>query len=584
MPIRQLSPAEINRIAAGEVIERPASAVKELVENAIDAGATEIEVIAEGGGLSLIRVTDNGSGMDAADLALCVERHATSKLASGDLLDIRSLGFRGEALPSIGAAGRLSITSRPQGAAHAYEISVEGSVKSPVRPAAHAPGTRIEVRDLFFATPARLKFMKSERAENAAIALVVKRLALAFPRIGFSLTCGERAGLSLPPVAPDDERALRQRLARIMGRDFAEDATAVRFERDGIAMTGFAGRPTLNRPDAALQHLFVNGRPVKDRLLLSAVRAAYGDLVPKGRHPFAVLFLALSPQRVDVNVHPAKSEVRFREGPLVRSIVITGLRDALAQAGAAASSHLSRAALPAFRRSFATPRAEVSPAYMTAGFAETGQAPLAPPPLAPAQATSRLTPDRPLGLAKAQLHRAYIVAETETGLVLVDQHAAHERLVYEKLKAGLAQGGIARQGLLIPEIVEMDESDAAALIGAREELDRAGLTVEPFGPGAVAVRETPALFGQGDIKALVADLAAHFRAGRSEGLEERMHAVLASIACHGSVRSGRTMRPDEMDALLRQMEETPNAGQCNHGRPTFVELPLAEIEKLFQRR
>lgn len=587
MPIRQLTPAEINRIAAGEVIERPASAVKELAENAIDAGATEIEVVATDGGLSLIRVTDNGAGMDVRDLALCVERHATSKLAGGDLSDIRSLGFRGEALPSIGAAGRLSIVSRAAGSAHAHEISVAASVVSEVRPAAHPRGTRIEVRDLFFATPARLKFMKSERAENTAISDVVKRLALAFPQIGFSCTCGERTGLSLTEVQPGDEEGLRRRLARIMGRDFAEGAEPIAFERGGISVSGFAGRPTLNRPDAALQYLFVNGRPVKDRLLLSAVRAAYGDLVPKGRHPLTALFLLVEPERVDVNVHPAKAEVRFRDGPLIRSIVIASLRDALERVAAKTSHHLSRAAIPAFRAPL-MPRYGISERASPSRYAPQGFAEREEPPLEAGKTfdghQSALVPDQPLGQAKAQVHRAYIVTETDNGIVLVDQHAAHERLVYEQLKAALAKGGIARQGLLIPEIVEMDEPDAAILVDHQKELERSGLTVESFGPGAVAVRETPALFGQGNIKALIADLAAQFRAERTEGLEERLHAICATIACHGSVRAGRPMRQEEMDALLRQMEATPNSGQCNHGRPTYVELPLAEIERLFQRR
>lgn len=580
MPIRQLTPAEINRIAAGEVIERPASAVKELLENAIDAGARQIEIVTADGGLSLIRVTDDGIGMSRHDLALSVERHATSKLNDRDLLEITSLGFRGEALPSIGAAARLTIISREEGAPHAHEIRVEGGVKSELRPSALSRGTQVEVRDLFYATPARLKFMKSERAENAAIAHVVKRLALAFPEIGFSYGSGERAGLMLPPVQAGDEDGLRRRLARIMGRDFADDAVPFAFERDGIAASGFAGLPTLNRPDATLQYLFVNGRPVKDRLLLSAIRGAYGDLVPGGRHPLAVLFLNLPPRRVDVNVHPAKSEVRFRDGPLVRSVVIAALREALARGGAATSRHLARAAVASVRAEtlpVSQPQAEGRPN----GFSESPQPAISQPS---EKEAATLLADRPLGQAKAQLHNAFIVAETPNGMVLIDQHAAHERLVYERLKANLADGGIARQGLLIPEVVELDEEDAGALIEHRAALEEAGLAVEPFGPGAVIVRETPALFGQGNIRGLVTDLAAYFRSGRQEGLEERLHAILATIACHGSVRAGRPMRLEEMDALLRQMEATPNSGQCNHGRPTYVELPLVEIQRLFQRR
>ena len=596
MPIRQLTAAEINRIAAGEVIERPASAVKELVENAIDAGATEIEVVASDGGLSLIRVTDNGCGMGADDLALCIARHATSKLDAGDLGNIRSLGFRGEALPSIGAAGRLTITSRPEAAPNAFAITVENSIASLVRPASHPRGTRVEVRDLFSTTPARLKFMKFERAENAAITDVVKRLALAFPQVGFACVLGERTSLALGAAAADDQSAIRQRLARIMGRDFAEQAEPVALNRETLRISGFAGLPTLNRPDPGLQYMFVNGRPVKDRLLLSAVRAAYGDLVPRGRYPLVALFVTLAPDAVDVNVHPAKAEVRFRESSLIRAVVITALREALQRAGAQASQHLARAAVPAFRTasrahqtglSYPMPRADS--ARNTSGFAEddTPQLGGGMGRATNANASAEPSPSQaqqPLGHPKAQLHRTYIVSETETGMVIVDQHAAHERLVYERLKASLASGDLPRQGLLIPEIVELQEEDAAALIAHCDEMARLGLTLEAFGPGAVCVRETPALFGQGNIRALVQDLAAQYRDDRQGGLNERLNAICATIACHGSVRAGRLLRVEEMNALLREMESTPNSGQCNHGRPTFIELPLADIERLFQRR
>jgi DNA mismatch repair protein MutL len=586
--IRQLSQVEINRIAAGEVIERPASAVKELVENAIDAGAATIEVVAQNGGLSLLRVTDDGRGMDEADLGLCVERHATSKLASGDLLEIRTLGFRGEALPSLGSVGTLRIATRPSGSASGFEIVVERGRKSSIRPAAARPGACVEVRDLFAGTPARLKFMKSERAENAAIADVVKRLALGCPHIGFSLTVGERASLSLARADPDDENAVRQRLARIMGRDFAEGAEPVRLERERITLTGFAGRPTLNRPDPSLQYLFVNGRPVKDRLLFSAIRAAYQDTIPRGRHPLAALFLTLPADEVDVNVHPAKAEVRFREASLIRSLVISALNEtlrtgasALAKPAAAAfgPAPASQPQTQAFQ--YRAPLRPVSPPQpvVANGFAEAPQTAFGEDS-APAAGQAEF----PLGVARAQVHKTYILSETEGGVILVDQHAAHERIVYEKLKAALWGGRVARQLLLIPEIVEMGEEDAALVLEHRDRIAESGLVLEGFGPGAVIVRETPAILGQADLQTLVRDLAQELEDSTKGGVEAKIHAICATMACHGSVRAGRAMRLDEMNALLREMEATPNTGQCNHGRPTFVELSRADLERLFERR
>jgi DNA mismatch repair protein MutL len=585
--IRQLSQVEINRIAAGEVIERPSSAVKELVENAIDAGATSIEVVAQEGGLSFLRVSDDGCGMDEVDLALCIERHATSKLASGDLQDIRTLGFRGEALPSLGSVGRLRIVTKQHGPARGLEISVEAGSKSPIKPAAARPGTVVEVHGLFSATPARLKFMKSERAENSAISDVVKRLALANPQTGFSLTVGERASLSLARAEPDDDNAVRQRLSRIMGREFAEEAEPVRLERGDFSIAGFAGRPTLNRPDASLQYLFVNGRPVKDRLLLSAIRGAYQDFMPRGRYPLATLFLNVPVEAVDVNVHPAKAEVRFREASLVRALLVSALHEALRRgASVPANPTPARPALAAEPQPAAfqyhaplrnPPQSFTAPA---SGFAEQPQttfAEFAAPE--PAQA-----PDEPLGTARAQLHKTYIVAETPDGMVLVDQHAAHERIVYQKLKAALAGGRIARQLLLIPEIVEMPEEDASLVLEHSEKLADSGLVVESFGPGAVAVRESPALLGQCDLQSLIRDLAHELASSETASVEARLHAICATMACHGSVRAGRAMRLDEMNALLREMEATPGAAQCNHGRPTYVELSRAELERLFERR
>jgi DNA mismatch repair protein MutL len=584
MPIRQLTQVEINRIAAGEVIERPAGAVKELVENAIDAGATSIEIVAQNGGLSLLRVTDDGCGMDEADLSLCVERHATSKLPAGNLQDIRTLGFRGEALPSLGSVAGLRIVTRPAGLNRGFEISVESGKKSGVRPAAARPGTCIEIRDLFAATPARLKFTKSERAENAAITDVVKRLALACPHIGFALTVGERASFALAGAAPQDENAVRHRLARIMGRDFAEGSEAVRLERDGVSLSGFAGRPTLNRPDASLQYLFVNGRPVKDRLLLSAIRGAYQDLVPRGRHPLVALFLGLPAEDLDVNVHPAKAEVRFREASLVRSLVVSALSQTLRSAGVSAAPR-PFAAAPAEQSGGEQYRAPLRAAWQPYnGAAASGFAEEASPPLAPSDPSPEAQPDERLGAARAQLHKTYIISETADGVILVDQHAAHERIVYEKLKAALAGGRIARQLLLIPEVVEMAEEDAELILAHRDKLAESGLVLEGFGPGAVIARETPSLLGHCDVQSLVRDLAHELKESANGGVEARLHAICATMACHGSVRAGRVMRIDEMNALLREMETTPNAAQCNHGRPTFVELSRADLERLFERR
>ncbi|HZP10460.1 DNA mismatch repair endonuclease MutL [Methyloceanibacter sp.] len=603
MAIRELPPNLVNRIAAGEVVERPASVVKELVENAIDAGASRIDIVATGGGLGVIRVTDDGSGMDKADLVLSVERHATSKLADDDLSRILTLGFRGEALPSIGAVARLSIQSRARGAHEAYEIAVDGGRKAPLKPAALGAGTRVEVRDLFYATPARLKFMKSERAESAAIADMVKRLALAKPEIAFSLANGERTTLRLEPCPPGLIDHGLTRLGRILGEDFVADALAVEGARGEVNLEGFAGLPTLHRPNAAQLYLVVNGRPVRDKLLAGTVRAAYGDLLPQGRYPMLALFLTLPPEEVDVNVHPAKTELRFRDPNGVRSLLIGALRDALAKAGHRATATLSQAALERMTRPDLgrAPEAQNAGRYHVAytrerravGFAEPAQAPLSP--LAePSGDTRGMQADHeqdtahPLGAARAQLRDTFIIAETEDALVIVDQHAAHERLVYERLKRAFANGGISRQMLLIPEVVELDAEAAANLCAASGELERLGLVVEPFGASAVAVREVPSLLGTFAVKSLLKDLADELAETEGEQgsrlIAGRLDRVLSTMACHGSVRAGRRLSPEEMNALLRDMERTPFTGQCNHGRPTYVELKLADIEKLFSRR
>ena len=595
MAIRALPPNLVNRIAAGEVVERPASVVKELIENAIDAGATRIDVTATAGGLGLIRVADDGSGMDQDDLVLSVERHATSKLAGDDLANILTLGFRGEALPSIGSVARLAIQSRARGADNAYEVSIDAGRKSKPKPVALTQGTTVEVRDLFYATPARLKFMKSERAEWTAIAEMVKRLSLAKPETAFGLANGERNVLRLPAGAPGLTDLALNRIGLILGQNFVADALPVSATRGGLHVEGFAGLPTLHRPNALQLHLIVNGRPVRDKLLSTSVRAAYGDLVPNGRYPMVVLYVGLPPDEVDVNVHPAKAELRFRDAQEIRSLIIGALREALGNAGHRATSSLSQVALghmmrpgephrPYLPRSL-LPMSGLSAEY---GFSDRSQTSL--PPLAPT-ADARTHEEEvsatsyPLGAARAQVHDMFIIAETEDSVVIVDQHAAHERLVYERLKSSYANGGIARQILLIPEVVELDAEAADRLGAASADLEQLGLVLEPFGRAAVVIREVPALLGQGDLKNLLRDLADELAEGEG-GLvvAERLDHVLATMACYGSVRAGRRLNAQEMNALLRDMERTPFTGQCNHGRPTYVELKLADIEKLFQRR
>ena len=615
MPVRQLPEGMVNRIAAGEVVERPASVVKELVENALDAGATRIEIVTDGGGRRLIRVSDDGTGMTRADLALAVERHATSKLPDDDLLDIRTLGFRGEALPSIGAVAHLTIATRRAGEPHAWEIAVNGGDKTQVKPAALGEGTRVDVRDLFYATPARLKFLKSDRSEGEAIREVVRRLAMSRPDVAFTLAGEERKPTTWAAALPGPPGRLA-RLADILGAEFRANAVEVSGGREGLAIEGFAALPTLTRANSLGQYLFVNGRPVRDKLLIGVVRAAYADYLPRDRHPIVALFVTLDPREVDVNVHPAKAEVRFRDPGLVRSLLIRALQEALAREGRRAATTGGSATVAALRPA-ATPwrgsgggaagrpwdwrrspsRPADAPGFATPprggaalGLAEAAQAafdvgaPSADARVELVEAAPDLL-DRPLGAARAQVHETYIVAQTRDGIVIVDQHAAHERIVYERLKAALERSGIARQILLIPEIAELDEADVERLLARAGELARYGLVIEPFGPGAVAVRETPSLLGEIDARALVRDLAEHVAEwDEALPLERRLMHVAATMACHGSVRAGRRLKGDEMNALLREMEATPNSGQCNHGRPTYVELKLGDIERLFGRR
>jgi DNA mismatch repair protein MutL len=581
--IRQLDEAAVNRIAAGEVVERPASAVKELVENALDAGARRIAVDIAGGGKTLIRVTDDGHGMSPEDLPMALSRHATSKIDGSDLLAIHSFGFRGEALPSLGAVGRLTIRSQAAGFDGA-EVTVEGGRMGPVRPAALPRGTVVELRDLFFATPARLKFLRSDRAETMAVAEVIRRLALAEPGVGFTLRDVTEAagGRVLVSVEPGDATG---RAARIIGPDFADNALWVDAERDGLRLTGLAALPTYSRGSSVTQYISVNGRPVQDRTLLGALRAAYFDVLSRDRHPAAVLDIACPPERVDVNVHPAKSEVRFREPEGVRSLIVGGLRAAIAGAGHRAASTLGAATLAAMQpRVYQMDR----PSQGSLRAAHAAQAPMpgfAEAPAARIEVRGEPSEESlPLGAARAQLHGNYIVAQTTAGIVIVDQHAAHERLVYERLKAQAA-GGVPAQALLIPEIVDLSPTDAARLLEAAADLANLGLTIEAFGGNAVAVRETPAILGPVEAAPLIRDILDELAdLGASTTLRGRIDAILSRMACHGSVRSGRSLRADEMNALLREMEATPGSGQCNHGRPTHVTLSLADIERLFGRR
>jgi DNA mismatch repair protein MutL len=588
MKIRRLSEGTINRIAAGEVVERPASAVKELVENALDAGAARIDVAVSAGGADLILVEDDGEGMGEGDLALAVERHATSKLGHDDLSDIKTMGFRGEALPSIGAVARLTIQSRTADG-EALQIDVDGGRVLGPKPcgfrARGQHGTRVEVRELFYATPARLKFLKSSRSEDLATLDVVKRLAMARPDVAFTLTLDGRRALDLQAEA-DFFSGRLNRLARIMGRDFGDNAAPVSIERESVRLAGFAGLPTYNRANSAMQFLFVNGRPVRDKLLIGAVRGAYADFLARDRHPALALFLDCDPTFVDVNVHPAKTEVRFRDAGLVRGLIVSSLKRALSDAGHRASTTVAGDVLASLRPDayvwrepnpppgmFEAAREYHAPLF-TAGVSARVEAP-----------PDALAPSSPLGAARAQVHETYIVAQTQDGIVIVDQHAAHERLVYEKMKTAMASGGIARQPLLIPEVVDLDPSEVERVSARAAELAELGLVVEKFGPDAVIVREVPAMLGKLDIKGLLRDLADDIaETGSALSLKERLEEVAGTLACHTSVRAGRRLNADEMNALLREMEATPHSGQCNHGRPTYVELKLSDIERLFGRR
>jgi len=612
MRVHQLPETLINQIAAGEVIERPASVVKELVENAIDAGARRIEIATAAGGKALIRVIDDGLGMDAEDLTLAVRRHCTSKLDQR-LDDISTLGFRGEALPSIGSVARLTIRSRPKDMPHANEVSLAGGVPAPLRPAAANQGTTVEVRDLFFATPARLKFLKSDRAETAAITEIVRRIAIAFPAVRFTLSGPDRSTLDLPATGEDR----LARIAQVLGDEFAANTIALDATREEVGLAGHIGLPTWNKANSLSQYAFVNGRPVQDKQILTAIRAAYSDTLPRGRYPVAVLWITLDPALVDVNVHPAKSDVRFRDPGLVRGLIIGAIRQSLISGGDRASPSASTGLAQAFRspETFreASPatrfgygqsgglaaaltgswHATTSPSRplngFGTGFSEPSQPEIAETAMPSARSDDSSadlsTVENPLGAARTQIHENYIVAQTRDGLVIVDQHAAHERLVFERFKTALKAGKVASQILLLPEIIDLPEDDCDRLAERAEDLAEFGLVLERFGPGAIAVRETPSMLGEADVAGLVRDMADEIAEwDSSTGLRDRLEAVASTMACHGSVRSGRRLVTEEMNALLREMERTPGSGQCNHGRPTYIELKLTDIEKLFSRR
>ena len=607
--IKQLDEAAINRIAAGEVIERPSSAVKELIENSIDAGATSILVDVADGGKTLIRVTDDGCGMTPADLPLAVSRHATSKLNSNDLFNISTFGFRGEALPSLGAVSRLNIKTKGM-ETDAAELTVDAGIISKIKPIALNQGAVIELRDLFYATPARLKFLRTDRTELQEINKIVKSLSIAYPYISFKLRDisqnKDRLLFNTASETGANNTALKKRISRVLDPSFVENSCAIKAERENFKLSGYAALPTFSRGSTNLQHIFINQRPVKDKILIGAVKAAYSDFLAKDRYPAVVLFLECDPHFVDVNVHPSKLEVRFREPGLVRGLVISAIRHALAEAGHRASSTIAGTALGAIKVNNSFPSSVYQREPNKNSFRN----------LAPDSIFKRVEPDQidsfgnqqfeelktptgslgnndsedqlssqfPLGAARGQVHENYIIAQTEDSVVIVDQHAAHERLVYEKLKKQMAASSVARQVLLIPEIIELSSSDITTLITAKAQLFKSGLVLEEFGDNAIIVHETPALLGDFNVKSLILDIMDELsNSGNSKKLEEEITSILSRTACHGSIRSGRRLNQEEMNALLREMEVTPYSGQCNHGRPTYIELKLKDIERLFGR-
>ncbi len=627
MTVRFLDQTLINQIAAGEVIERPASAIKELVENAIDAGATKIEVAIKDGGRTLLCVTDNGKGMPRKDLELCVERHATSKIPDGDLFNIRTLGFRGEALPSIGSVSRMTVTSRPQNGDDAWQMLLEGGQKHAPQPASAPAGTRVEVRDLFFATPARLKFLKSSTTELNHITDIIYRQALVNPHIAFYLRNEDKQTLNFPTDG--------DRLNTILGKDFQQNALPLDFQRGESRLTGWTSIPSYNRSNSTDQYLFVNGRPVKDKLFATALKVAYMDVLAGNRYPAAVLFLACDPEDVDINVHPAKAEVRFRDGNLMRGFIIAAIREALQtmatqsssaigdkaiaaftpeqsaygaaygsspsfrgygrgssssgySSGSSGASSGSSTSLPLLHRTQYTPLSDVTPAFHHGTFsASPGTVSASIAQFNQPDHISETQPhreDHPLGYAKAQVHETYIIAESNSGVILVDQHAAHERLVYETLKRDLANGLIKRQSLLIPTVLELTHGQFQTLQGYLEKLSQFGFTIEAFAGNSLIIREMPTLLNKCNLKQLFLDLASEIAdRGTDTTVEATLHEILADKACKNSIRAGHKLSIEQMNALLREIEKTPFSSQCNHGRPTYIKLSKADLEKLFER-
>lgn len=597
MTIRILPPTLVNRIAAGEVVERPASVVKELVENAIDAGATRIDVTLEQAGKNRIVVQDNGKGMNKEELILAVQRHATSKLPSDDLLNIQFLGFRGEALPSIGSVSRMNIVSRAAGTFESWSLAVEGGHIDEPEPASLSVGTRIEVCDLFYATPARLKFLKSDRTEVQQVVDILTRLSMAHPSLSFSLISDGRKIFDVQAQMGDEAQARLARLTEVMGKDFTQNAMLLNHQRETIVLTGFASLPTHNRGTSSEQYLFVNGRPVRDRLLLGSLRAAYQEVLAHNRHALAVLFFELPAEEVDVNVHPAKAEVRFRDSNLVRGMIVGAIKNALSQHGFRASATVASDALARFSvgggssASYAYSSSPVLRERSTMQHVLQHSFAQDLPPMAKPANDPERSPESvdyrtyPLGAARAQLHQTYIIAETVEGMAIIDQHAAHERLMLEKMKLGLTKQGIERQKLLLPEMVSLPEDLAECLLARQDELSAFGLVFEAFGGGAIVVREMPVMLGDCDVSALIREIADNIREyGESLALKEKIEHLCGTIACHGSIRAGRSLSIAEMNALLREMEATPLSGQCNHGRPTHIVLKRRDIEILFGRR
>lgn len=596
MSIRRLPEHLVNRIAAGEVVERPASALKEIVENALDAGATRIAVRLSNGGLDRIEVSDDGCGMDSADMALALERHATSKLPDDAIENVATLGFRGEALPSIASVARLSIDSRPRDG-EGWSRTVDNGRVVAEGPAALPPGTRVTVEQLFGKVPARRKFLRSAKAEYAACLDIIRRLAMAHPPVAFSV---EHDGRRVLGVQGGEAR--EERVAALTDRQLADNHVIVSLERDGVQLSGVASLPTYNRGVGDHQYLFVNGRPVRDRLLIGALRGAYADMLARDRHPVVALFLDVPPLEVDVNVHPAKTEVRFRDPAMIRGMIVSGLRRALDAEGFRAVQHADASGLSAWKPEPISPTPIGSmPIFEAAALSQASYNPLAqssfadrrasfltPPPQARAEVAAAAIPEGtsfPLGVARGQVARTYIVAEAEDGLVIVDQHAAHERLTLERMRRAMEGQGVASQALLLPEVVELDEPACDRLEARAAELKEFGLDLERFGPSAMLVRAVPAMLGQADVQGMVNDLADDLAAYDSAlSLKERLDLVAATMACHGSVRAGRVLSVAEMNALLREMEVTPRSGQCNHGRPTWVKLGHGDIEKLFGRK